>query len=97
MFIITVDSSVLPEYQYIREDRWNTPVRSPDESTAKVFENIEQAKLYIERFQLGSTSHVHNILHLSSNVNENKSKIVAKTSFQNNGKGKFLVAIVPVK
>jgi len=91
MFIITVESSVLPEYQYIREDRWATPVRSPDVSTAKTFEDQESAKSYIDRFQLGSTSHVHCIVQVS------ESKVVAKTEYVNNGKGKFVVAIRKVK
>lgn len=91
MFIITVESSVLPEYQYIREDRWETPVRSPDENTAKTFEDQESAKAYIERFQLGSTSHVHCIVQVSD------SKVVAKTKYVNNGKGKFIVALQNVK
>lgn len=97
MYIITVVDSVIPEYQFIREDKWDTPVRSNDFSTAKRFETIQEAEAYITSFQLGKTSHTHNIVKLSIDFGMDGSKIMAETSFQNNGKGIFLVAIRKVK
>ena len=97
MFIITVIDSVVPEYKFIRDDKWGTPVRTHDFSTAKVFDNREAAEAYIIGFQLGKTYHKHEIVSLSSNFGLDGSKIVAETSYQNNGKGNFLVAIHKVK
>jgi DNA-directed RNA polymerase subunit F len=60
MFFIRVQTD--SEYKYIREDRWNTPVRTNLQSDAKLFDTAKDALEYAERFMLVGTHYVHEIV-----------------------------------
>jgi hypothetical protein len=89
MFFIRVQTD--SEYKYIREDRWNTPVRTTLQSDAMLFETAEAAVEYAKCFMLVSTHYVHEIVEMQEVVT-----IICKYTPSQKG-GKWILDAKPVK
>lgn len=87
MFFIRVQTG--SDYKYIREDRWETPVRTNVQSDVKLFETATDAVEYARKFMLVSTHYVHEIV---------EDEVVKFTChFIQNSKGKWVLDAKAVK
>ncbi|AQW89028.1 hypothetical protein FDH34_gp417 [Serratia phage BF] len=85
-FVVRVQTN--SDYNHIRMDKWNTPVRTNIFSECTNFESKESALEMIEKFMLVSTFYPHEVLCCDLENNPPVS-VVATCTFVKKKNGKF--------